>query len=47
MLCASKDLARQILIALEYSKKLNKTQFDHIEKLIKEVANIKSITIIL
>lgn len=42
IVCASKILARKMLAALEYSKKLNNTQFDHIQHLIKEVATIKS-----
>lgn len=42
ILCTSKILTKKILCALEYSKTLNKTQFDHVQYLTKEVANIKS-----
>ncbi|VVC41179.1 Hypothetical protein CINCED_3A012253 [Cinara cedri] len=42
LLCVSKNLARKILSALEYTRKSNKIQSDHIQNLIKEVASIKS-----
>lgn len=42
ILQSSKILGIKMLSALEYTKKLNKTQFDQIYPLIKEVANIKS-----
>lgn len=42
ILCNSKILINKMLSALEYLRTLNKTQFDNMEHLIKEVANIKS-----
>lgn len=42
ILCVSKILAKKIVSALEYTRKSNIIQFDHIQHLIKEVANIKS-----
>lgn len=42
ILCNSKILIKKMLSALEYLKTLNKTQFDNMKHLIKEVANIKS-----
>lgn len=42
ILCNSKILINKMLSALDYLKKKNKTQFDNIQHLIKEMANIKS-----